>query len=82
MNDSVSILVAVFLILIALRWMLGKHICSLPIHLVDANEMFFQLGGNQANQQQQQGARRTTVRRMQHRVTPQMVMSILQYLLI
>ncbi|KAI9364666.1 hypothetical protein BD770DRAFT_378715 [Pilaira anomala] len=50
MNDSVSILVAVFLILIALRWMLG---------------------GNQSNQQQ--GPRRTTMRRPQHRVTPQMI---------
>ncbi|CAO0796195.1 unnamed protein product [Mucor circinelloides] len=54
MNDSVSILVAVFLILIALRWMLG---------------------GNNQNNQQQQGQRRTTTgtRRMQHRVTPQMI---------
>ncbi|KAG2235877.1 hypothetical protein INT48_008180 [Thamnidium elegans] len=45
MNDSVSILVAVFLILIALRWMLG---------------------GNQSNQQQ--GPRRTAIRRPQHRI--------------
>ncbi|KAI8359999.1 hypothetical protein BD560DRAFT_405157 [Blakeslea trispora] len=53
MNDSVSIIVAVFLILIALRWMLG--------------------GNPQQQQQQQPGTRRTVNRRMQHRVTPQMI---------
>lgn len=69
MNDSVSILVAVFLILIALRWMLGS---------IYRGGLFFIMtnicqckGGNQSNQQQTQ--RRTPVRRTQHRVTPQMV---------
>ncbi|KAI7906816.1 uncharacterized protein BX663DRAFT_497674 [Cokeromyces recurvatus] len=56
MNDSISILVAVFFILIALRWLLG---------------------GNQGNSNQSQhGRRRTTTnmpRRVQHRVTPQMI---------
>ncbi|KAI8371353.1 uncharacterized protein BYT42DRAFT_548237 [Radiomyces spectabilis] len=51
MNDGVSILVAVFLILFALRWMLGGAQPSIG----------------------QQGQRRPTSRRMQHRVTPQMV---------
>ncbi|KAI9472016.1 MAG: hypothetical protein EXX96DRAFT_582606 [Benjaminiella poitrasii] len=56
MNDSISILVAVFFILIALRWLLG---------------------GNQGNNNpSQQGQRHTTTnmpRRVQHRVTPQMI---------
>lgn len=65
MNDSVSIVVAVFLILIALRWMLGNWVGFVFILI-----LIYNAGGNQSNQQ---GQTRTPVRRTQHRVTPQMV---------
>lgn len=67
MNDSVSILVAVFFILIALRWMLGKNMFFFSR---EKSTHITNKGGNQSNGQQAQ--RRTPVRRT-HRVTPQMV---------